>query len=121
MVKNFNMKDFNNMITLISDIRDYIDGYYSAIENAWTLYIDDSLANYSQDDVDDEMKCAYEDIKESIYSLLGYINNKNSRMMFDNMTALYNDVCNACTHASIIEYYYRSVAKLNTKGGANEN
>ena len=119
MVKKFNMKDFNNMITLISDIRDYIDGYYSAIENAWTLYIDDSLDNYSQDDVDDEMNCAYEDISESIYNIACHINNKNSQMMVDNMTVLYNDVCNAHTHASIIEYYYRSVAKLNTKGGSN--
>jgi hypothetical protein len=119
MIKEFNMKDFNNMITLISVIRNYIDGYYSAIENAWTLYIDDSLDNYSQDDVDLEINDAYEDIRESIYNISGHINNKNSRMMVDNMAILYNDVCNASTHASIIEYYYRSVAKINTKGGVS--
>ena len=119
MVKDFTMKDFNNMITLISNIRTYIDGYYDSIENAWTLFIDDSLDKYSQDDVDQEIIHAYEDVKESLYNICSCITNDNSRMMVDNITTLYNDVCNASTHASIIEYYYRSVAKINTKGGVN--
>ena len=120
MVKEFKMIDYNNMNAIINKMKEYINGLYESIEMIWYHVIDLDIEKFNMDDVDDDLIIANDEIYNNIMDYANKFKNENSRNMFTNILNLYSEACYNLSKRKILDKYYLKVAKLNTKGGANE-
>ena len=120
MVKDFRLIDYNNMNAIIDTMKGYINNLYESIEMIWYHVIDLDVEKFDMDEADTDLNDINDEVYNNIMDFSRKIEDTNCRNMFTNITNLYSEACYHLTKEEIFKKYYLKVAKINTKGGANE-